>query len=163
MTIKKEYLCLAHGKFESAKAVCPKGCTTVERRFYTPTSIKTTERTANIDKTLEMLASDYKLTDINNQNGTSAVKRPDPKQVEGVNQYQQMMKERFGNGWGTVPSGGTYQVGKGVVGGSNSGGALGALSKLGAQGDNALVGVRDAFVPLSQKMTVHAKDDSRIP
>ena len=50
MTIKKEWLCMAHGKFESAKAVCPKGCTTVERRFFTPTSIKTSGRTNNIHK-----------------------------------------------------------------------------------------------------------------
>lgn len=161
--VNKEWICMAHGPFEGARAVCPRGCTTVERAFLTPTSISTGGRTKNIDKTLQMLASDYKLTDMNNQNATAAVKRPDSRAVNRMEEYNKMIQERFGGPWGVMPNGGTYQVGKGVVGSANGNGALGALSGIGAQPGDSLSEVRPTFQPISEKMIVHARDDSKIP
>lgn len=152
MTIKKEWLCMAHGKFESAKAVCPRGCTTVERRFFTPTSIKTSGRTNNIDKTLQMLADDYKLTDINNQNGTAAVKRPDSKAVNQMEAMNQAIQQRFGvnagGGWGAMP---------------NSGGATAAAQNLGASAPVDLSSVKQVLPDWKKNVIVHAADHSKIP
>ena len=152
MTIKKEWFCMAHGKFESAKAVCPRGCTTVERRFYTPTSIKTSDRTKNIDRTLQQLADDYKLTDINNQNATAAVKRPDTKAVNQMEAMNKVIQEKFGvhagGGWVAMP---------------NQGGATAAAQSLGASGTVDMNSVRQTLPDWKKNVTVHAVDNSKIP
>jgi hypothetical protein len=70
------------------------------------------DRTKNIDKTLSDLAGDYGLTDINNQNGTSAAVRPDQRKLaererlqEGIaHQLQGKMGDTSGN-WGQLGSG----------------------------------------------------------
>jgi len=152
MTIKKEWMCMAHGPFESAKAVCPKGCTTVERRFFTPQSISTSGRTKNIDRTLEQLAKDYKLTDINNQNGTSAVKRPQPQAVNQMQQLNDAIQGKYGvgmnGGWGALPNQGLQSTVQ----------ALGAT-----QPGVDLNSVKQGLPDWRQNVIVHAKDDSKIP
>ena len=152
MTVMKEWFCMAHGKFESAKSVCPKGCTTVERRFYTPTSIKTSDRTRNIDNTLQMLADDYKLTDINNQNGTAAVKRPDSRKVNQMEAMNEVIKQKFGvhagGGWGAMPQ---------------QGGATAAAQNLGASGTVDMSSVKQVLPDWKKNVTVHAVDNSKLP
>ena len=150
--IKKEYFCMAHGKFESAKAVCPKGCTTVERRFFTPTSIKTSARTNNIDKTLEMLASDYKLTDINNQHGTAAVKRPDPKVTNQMDQLNEAVRQRFGVG-----------LGGGFAAMPDSGGAPAVASSLKAAPTVDMASIKQTLPNWKDNVIVHAVDNSKLP
>lgn len=66
--ILREYICLAHGPFEGYEEVCPQGCTTVERRFYTPVGIGGVAK--GIDRTLQTLADDYKMTDMRNDMGS---------------------------------------------------------------------------------------------
>ena len=66
--ILREYTCLAHGPFEAYEEKCPKGCDTVERRFYTPVSIGNVAK--GIDNTLQTLANDYGMTDLKNDAGS---------------------------------------------------------------------------------------------
>jgi hypothetical protein len=66
--VLKEYRCLAHGDFEAYKPQCPHGCDFVERVFKTPHAIG--GQAKNIDKTLDTLASDFKLTDLRNDMGS---------------------------------------------------------------------------------------------
>lgn len=66
--IKREYLCYAHGPFEGYEEVCPSGCTTVERRFYSPVAIRGVATT--MDKHLQNLADDFSLTDLRNDAGS---------------------------------------------------------------------------------------------
>jgi hypothetical protein len=66
--ILREYMCLAHGDFEAYEEVCPQGCTTVERRFYTAPAIRQVSR--GIDNTLQTLANDYGMTDMRNDMGS---------------------------------------------------------------------------------------------
>jgi len=150
MAVKKEWLCMAHGAFESVKGVCPKGCTTVERRFFTPTSIKTSDRTKNIDKTLEMLAKDYKMTDISNQHGTAAVKRPDSNKVNQMEQLNNAIREKYGvgmgGGWGQLPEQGAGQ----------------AAQNLGATPTVNMTDVKQTLPDWRQNIVVHAKDDSKV-
>lgn len=151
MSIKKEWMCMAHGAFESAKPQCPRGCTTVERRFFTPTSIKTTDRTRNIDKTLETLAKDYGLSDINNQNGTSAVKRPNSSAVNQMEAMNDAIKQRFGVGMG------------GGWGGMPDGGATAAAQGLNAQSTVTMSEVKQNLPDWKKNVIVHAADNSKIP
>ena len=67
MAILKEYLCRAHGRFESrAKAPrCPRGCDTVQRAFYTAPGALS-ERSRGIDQNLQRIAADYGFTDMRN-------------------------------------------------------------------------------------------------
>lgn len=71
----KEYLCLAHGPFESrsTKPSCPHGCTTVERRFFTTPMIATNgPMVRQLDQLKNEVASRYGLRDL---------KTPDPGQT----------------------------------------------------------------------------------
>jgi hypothetical protein len=152
MAIIKEWICMAHGPFESAKSMCPKGCTTVERRFFTAPAIKTNDRTKNIDKTLQQLADDYKMTDIGNQYATAAVKRPDPKAVNQMEAMNEAIKQKFGvgigGGWGAMP---------------DSGGAVAAAQSLNAAPTVDMSSVKQTLPDWRQNVIVHAKDDSKIP
>jgi hypothetical protein len=152
MSIKKEWMCMAHGPFESAKPQCPKGCTTVERRFFTPTSIKTSDRTKNIDRTLETLAKDFGLSNMNNQNGTSAAKRPNPTQVNQMEAMNEAIKQRFGvnmgGGWGGMPE---------------KGGAPVAAQSLNAQSTVQMASVKENLPDWKKNVIVHAVDNSKIP
>ncbi len=72
MAVLKEYICKAHGSFESFDTKCPYGCsgTMVEREFRTAPNTATT--LSGIDKTLNTLASDFNMTDIKS-NSTNSV------------------------------------------------------------------------------------------
>lgn len=61
--VVKEWKCDAHGFFESAEPVCPHGCSTVNRVFLTPVNLQS-DRTKRSDKTLDQLATDFKMGDI---------------------------------------------------------------------------------------------------
>jgi len=71
MAIIKEWRCKEHGEFESRFAVCPNGCVSVDR-IHTRAPATVSRRTKNIDATLSGIASDYKLSDISNKNGSLA-------------------------------------------------------------------------------------------
>lgn len=72
MPVLKEFLCKAHGVFETSDAspTCPRGCNSIERIFLQPPSVRTSGRTKNIDHTLESLAADFGLTDLSTRNGS---------------------------------------------------------------------------------------------
>jgi hypothetical protein len=73
MSVLREWTCLSHGHFESKEPICPYGCdTAIERAFLTAPGIAST-RTRNIDRTLQQLAVDYGMTDLNNKQGHGSV------------------------------------------------------------------------------------------
>lgn len=65
----KEWFCMAHGRFENDEAICPFGCTTVERRFYTAPGMKG-HGTKFIDGVFMDFANERGYTDMSNRNGT---------------------------------------------------------------------------------------------
>lgn len=68
MAITREFICLGHGPFESKrlKPKCPHGCSgkLVRQEFRTAPAIGGVAK--HVDRELNNLASDYKLTDIRN-------------------------------------------------------------------------------------------------
>lgn len=148
MGILRDFQCLAHGNFESMeeKPLCPFGCDTVQMVFLQPPAFNSA-RTSNIDKTLESIAKSHGLTDMNNRGG-AAVKRPTSKFANSQEEYTRFMRERYGDGWGVVPKGGTMNVKTKEVTNEGTGpGVAGALSQYHGHADNALAEVRDALVP----------------
>jgi len=72
MAIVREYVCLAHGDFDSTSAVCPKGCKgegMVVRVFRTAPSVQS-QRFRNINATFESLAREQGVTNMSNSSGT---------------------------------------------------------------------------------------------
>jgi hypothetical protein len=67
MAVLREFRCAAHGPFESKYAECPHGCSP---RFVTQefrTAPNTMSRgVKNADRQLDLLAKDYRLTDLKN-------------------------------------------------------------------------------------------------
>lgn len=146
MGVTKEYFCKGHGNFETDQEppLCKFGCDTVERIFLTPPGLRSA-RTSNIDSTFEGLAKSYGMTDIDNRGGRAAKRAPagfDQKQAE----LSRIIRERYGNGWGSVPAGGTMNAQTKQVSGTGAG-AMGALSQYHAPPSNALEQAREAFVP----------------
>lgn len=140
MAIIKEWSCAAHGFFDNAEPICPRGCKGehfIQRAFITPPSIGTA-RTKNIDKTLVGLANRFGMTDMNNQNGTGAVKRPDPNAVNRLEEFGQMMKQKFGDPWQAVTPGGTQMPDGSIKGGNGGGGAPSHIQGMGANTGSAL-------------------------
>lgn len=145
MGVLKEYVCLAHGGFESdsESPECPEGCNTVERAFFTPPGLASA-RTKGIDNTLQSLAKSYNLTDI----GPAAMRRKALAAEKSQDEYKDFCERRFGGmGWGNVPKGGNLNVETGKVTGSGPG-AVGAVSQVGAQTDATVGGLRDSHVGL---------------
>lgn len=72
MAVLKEYICKAHGAFESSdpNPRCKAGCNSIERVFLTAPSVRTSQRTKNIDSTLDSLAAQFGLTDLSTRNGS---------------------------------------------------------------------------------------------
>lgn len=72
MGVKRDWLCRGHGVFESSDVapICPKGCNTVEPIFLQPPAVRTSQRTKNIDSTLDSLAAQFGLTDLSTRNGS---------------------------------------------------------------------------------------------
>jgi hypothetical protein len=116
----------------------------VEITYLQPAGL-TSFRTKNIDKTLGNLAADFGLTDMNNQNGTSAVVRPNSK---AVRQQQELMGKLgdTSSAWGNVPQG--------------NAGISQALSTTRALPDNALQSLRPALA--QPKPMVVARHDGEI-
>lgn len=140
MAIIKEWSCAAHGFFESEEAVCPRGCKGgmfIQRVILTAPGLNTA-RTKNIDKTLVGLANQFGLTDMNNQNGTGAVKRGDPGANKRMEEYNAMIKARFGSPWQSVTPGGMQMPDGTIKGGSAGAGAVQHIQTMGASGGSAI-------------------------
>lgn len=140
MAIMKEWSCAAHGFFDSEVAICPHGCSGagfIERVIRTAPAFNSA-RTANIDKTLVGLAHQFGMTDMNNQNGTGAVKRGDPGANKRLEEFNDMVKARFGSPWQSVTPGGVQQPDGTIKGGNGTGGATQHIQGLGANGGSAL-------------------------
>jgi len=158
VAIVKEYRCLAHGAFESSSEtpLCPAGCESIEREFRTPVGFRS-ERTSAIDATVQTLAKRHGMTDINNRGGKAAKSQGAAQRVQ-QEQFDKFIHERYGDGWGLVPQGGTMNVKTGVVEGSGPG-AVGAIAKYGARPDNVLSEVKEALVP---KPVIFKKDHENL-
>ena len=71
MAIVKEWICLAHGEFDSADPVCPHGCrgdAMIERAFRTAPAIQS-QGYRNINRTFDTLAAEAGVTNMNNSSG----------------------------------------------------------------------------------------------
>ena len=127
--ILKEFRCFAHGKFEGHDPVCPMGCTTVERAFYTAPGAKS-DKTRASDRALERMAQRYGLSDISaSKTGSVAGDR-----MAKQRGFGQVGPADFTPRWGELPKGGTFEVGKGVVDREGSEGGAAALVKSMSQG-----------------------------
>lgn len=134
--VLKEYDCLAHGPFEAYTPVCPHGCDTVERAFRSAFSIG--GQSKNIDRTLDTLAADYKLTNMSNNGGESSI-------MDGLRRGQ----VDYAPQWGAMPQ---VKIGEG----GNAVGGL--LNSYGAPATNVTGMLREGGVleapkamPLSSK------------
>ncbi len=158
MAVNKEFRCAVHGAFESSSESpeCPAGCSVVERVFLTPPGFRSS-RTANIDKTVETLAARHGMTNISNRGGQAA-KRMGSTQRQQQEEFNALIRERYGDGWGAVPKGGTLDVSTGKITGSGPG-AAGAIAQYGARPDNVLAEVKDALVP---KPVIYKKDHENL-
>ena len=163
----KEFMCMAHGRFDSRVAVCPHGCSTVERIFVTPVGIRSA-RTANIDSTFQQIAGNYNLSDMNNRGGKAArvLDGKTQKAMIDAQDYNTMLQKRFGakslvgtrdgvGAWGGVNPGGVYRVGGTIVEQQRGGGAPTSTAAIGAPAENVVESVKPAL----QKPTIIAKRD----
>lgn len=124
MAVTKEWRCLAHGEFDGAEGVCPRGCTTVVREFRTAPAGRSA-KTKTSDQALERLAKRFGLSDMTNKDGSVGGSRKHPKDLAPV--------------WGAMPKGNIFSPGKGEVNEkgealSTTGGSLAALAGLGIDG-----------------------------
>lgn len=106
-----DYECLAHGRFEGVSAECPSGCSgSLVRKVFLKAPGHLSDRSKNIDTTFQNLANDFGLTDMNNQNGTSAAVRPDPMKLYEREQAAAQLQGHLGDtsqAWRGIPSGAT--------------------------------------------------------
>jgi hypothetical protein len=101
-----DYQCQAHGIIrDSYTGKCPHGCDKafVQKVFLKAPGLKS-DRTKNIDSTVRDLAADYGLTNLNNQNGTSACVRPDWRKERERNDLIGKLGDTSG-AWGQIPGG----------------------------------------------------------
>jgi len=76
MAVIKEWTCKAHGAFEGTQAECPHGCSgegMISRAFRTAPSIQTAGY-RSVNGTIESLAAEHGLTDINQRGGDGMLK-----------------------------------------------------------------------------------------
>jgi len=116
MGLKRDFLCPGHGHFTANEPVCPQGCTVaIERAFLTAPG-KLSKKSSNTDRLLNMLAKDYRLSDMSNSKGSVGAGRV--KDNPAV--------------WADMPKGNTYEVGKGEQQRAGSlGGASAAVAGIG--------------------------------
>lgn len=126
MAVTKEFMCKAHGRFEAVAGddvpPCPYGCTTVERRFFTPQSISTSGTARFVDQTMQDLATRFGFGDMSNRNGESVIHNQ---------AAQAKVAEAFKPQWHALPknTGGTVNVGEFMAShGVNTGADPGALA-----------------------------------
>ena len=145
MAVLHDWKCLAHGVFEGYDGKCPHGCSQkmVTKIFLKAPAFNSPE-TKRMDGTLRMLANDFGLTDMNNQNGTSACVKEDWKAVKAREEMQK-----------AYASGITQAVP--LTGGENAIG--GTMSSMGLKGDNAISEVRSMLK--QPKPNVHASWDGK--
>lgn len=103
MPVLKEYVCHGHGRFEAFEARCPKGCTTVEQRFYTPVGTRS-DTTKHNDRTLNQLALDFGVSNFQTD-GHKAARVHTPQQKAAMEQQRQL-QARFG----AMPKGGALEA-----------------------------------------------------
>lgn len=154
MGVKRDWICAAHGVFESddEAPLCPSGCDVVDKIFIQPPGLSSA-RTANIDRTLESLARSHGMTDISNRGGRAA-KGPSAAHERRQADLTAAIRERYGGtGWGSVPAGGTLNVGTGKVEGEGPGVAA-AISQYGGHADNALGEVKAAGALIKKPVMV---------
>ncbi len=146
MGVLRDWRCLAHGDFESMldEPRCPHGCTTVEKVFLQPPGFFS-PASQNIDSNMEKIAKSYGLTDMNNRGGKPVI-TPDANKQRQAEEYARFMKQKFGDGWGTVQKGGNLNVATGQISGGGPG-VAGSLSQYHAQADNVLAEVKPALTP----------------
>lgn len=151
--IVKEWVCRGHGRFDGPDPVCPKaGCTTVERVFITPVGYMG-EKSKNMDSTLRKITNDYGLSDLNNQNGTSAARVHSAAAKKAMNQaeaFNQSFKRKFPNARLTPT-----QHGPGAWGAMQQGGAPATTAAMGAPAENRLAEIKDS---LPRKAVVGLRD-----
>ncbi len=105
MAVLNDYNCIAHGTFESFTGQCPYGCS---RELVEVVHLKApghlTGRTKGIDKTLQGLAKDHGLSDMNNHGGTTGAFIMDPSMAKADRELQARMQGnqtfagKFGDG-----------------------------------------------------------------
>ncbi len=113
----KEFLCPAHGRFDSATAKCPHGCDlVVDRVFHTAPALKSAKTKAT-DTLLRGIAADYGFTDMSNRNGSVM-----------ASQRKQNSAQDFRPVWGAIPKGDILKAGGVIekVAGSSGGAEAGA-------------------------------------
>jgi hypothetical protein len=92
MAVLNDYMCLAHGIFESRTGRCLHGCgKAMVQIVHLKAPGHVTGRTKGIDSTLRGLAADHGLTNMNNQNGTSSVYRHDPNMDKTADSMREQM------------------------------------------------------------------------
>lgn len=158
MAVVKEYVCLAHGAFESSdeNPECPSGCTTIERAFFTPPGLGS-GRTKNIDATLESLAKSHNLTDL----GPKAMRRKALAAEKAQQQFREFCERRYGGlGWGDVPEGGTFNAKTKEVKGTGPG-APAAVAQARATGSVA-VADQQAMVEAFKKPVMVRRDPQNL-
>ena len=122
MAALNDYVCMAHGVFESRTGKCPHGCgkgMTQIVHLKAPGFV--TARTQGIDSTLRGLAADHGLTDMNNHGGETGAFVPDA----GVARQNAEMQRQL-------------QTGSTFAGAIGQNGIAKTLSQSGFQSDNAL-------------------------
>lgn len=146
MGIVHEFRCFGHGLFESEDAVCPHGCTAVEKVFITPRGIMS-GRGAAIDRTFNQLANDFNLSDMNtnksrsHNGGAARVLTSAQKKAQAD---QEKLRHRFAP---MAKGGGTYHVGMGkAINESAGGGALASIAQHGAQPTDVMSQARENFI-----------------
>ncbi len=99
----KEFLCPAHGRFDSATAKCPHGCDlVVDRVFHTAPALKSAKTKAT-DTLLRGIAADYGFTDMSTRNGSVM-----------ASQRKEKPAMDFRPVWGDIPKGDRLKAG-GVI------------------------------------------------
>ncbi len=141
-----DYVCMAHGEFESRDGRCPHGCgkAMVQIKYNKAPSYHN-GRTSNIDKTIRALANDYKQTDLNNHNGTTSCAIQDNNFLKA---QQQMERD--------ILAGRTYSAS--MKPGENA--IPQAIKDIGAMPDNSVEQVRHVLT--KPKPLVHASYNPKI-
>ena len=109
MAVIKEFICKAHGSFESFEPHCPHGCkgSSVERQFLTAPGYP--QKMNGIDRTLDQLAKDHGLTDMKH-NSLGSIKGNMHGMDQGINK-QVDLSPRWGSNSVTALQAEGHQLG----------------------------------------------------
>ena len=104
MGVLHDYVCAAHGKFESRTGRCPHGCSKrfTKIEFNTSAGI-VGAKTKNTDRLMKNLANDFKLPDIATKDGESVMaqlkKRKYKKDEQPATIFAEVPGTREARGW----------------------------------------------------------------